>query len=207
MYYDLLVGPIVALYTLIEHSLLWYTSIEQSLILLFRYTAMCVFYVFDIFLTAVAGGQASEEESEEEEESDEEDSGEEEDDDDMEHSGTESDKAVSIPPDVVPATTTTATTEDTSPPDDGISPPDDGTSPDEDASPPDAIASADHVTTGETSADVADTPTVDTQQTKEPGQLLWGCHNSTPLGMLGVYLGFLKGQYVGIVYTMKPYNS
>jgi len=178
MYYDLLVGPIVALYTLIEHSLLWYTSIEQSFILLFRYTAMCV---FDIFSTAVAGGQASEEESEEEEESDEEDS-EEEDDDDMKHSGTESDKAVSIPPDVVPSTTTTTTaiTEDTSPPDEGTSPPD------EDASPPDAIASADHVTTGETSA-------VDTQQTKEPGQLLWGCHNFYPSRDVRSVSGIFKG--------------
>jgi len=66
----------------------------------------------------------------------------------MEHSGTESDKAVPNPPDVVPATSTTTPS----------------------TSPPDAIPS-DHEATGDTTGDVVDTPAVTTQQTQEPGEI------------------------------------
>ena len=69
----------------------------------------------------------------------------------MEHSGTESDKAVSIPPDVVPATSTTTVEEPS-------------------ISPPDTTASADHEAIGDASADVVDAVT--TQQTQEPGEIL-----------------------------------
>lgn len=67
----------------------------------------------------------------------------------MEHSGTESDKAVSMPPDIIAATAPTVTSE----PD--IS------------SPTPADTSADHVTTEDTTTDAVDTPSAATNQPEE----------------------------------------
>ena len=94
-----------------------------------------------------------EEEEEEEEETDEE-SEEEGDDDEMEHSGTESDKAVSTQPDII-ATAAAVTGEP------GIS-----------SSPPPAAVSEDHVITEDTPTDAVDTPSVATNEPKEPSKFL-----------------------------------
>ena len=94
------------------------------------------------------GDKEDEEESESDEES------EEEDDDEMEHSGTESDKAVSMPPDIIATTAPTITGE-----------------PDVSSSPP-ATTSADHMTTEDTPTDEVDTPSAATnQQNEEPGKV------------------------------------
>ena len=98
-------------------------------------------------------GSEDEEEEETDEESEEEE--EEDDDDEMEHSGTESDKAVSTQPDII-ATAAAVTGEP------GIS-----SSP-----PPPATALEDHVITEDTPTDAVDTPSVATNQSTEPSKLL-----------------------------------
>ena len=91
-----------------------------------------------------------------EEETDEESEEDEEDDDEMEHSGTESDKAVSMPPDIIAITAPTITGElDVS------------------SSPPPA-ASEDHVTTEDTPTDAEDTPIVATDKSPEPAKKVGG---------------------------------
>ena len=119
------------------------TFVWTCLQLIFDNNGICQY--LPIVAEPPAGGQESEEgsEDEEEEETDEE-SEEEDDDDEMEHSGTESDKAVSIPPDII---ATTAATVPTITGEADVSP----------STPP--TTSEDHVTREDTPTNAVDTPT------------------------------------------------
>lgn len=140
---------------LLDQNFELYAKYLKSFNVVTKFSAI-VLKCFSVVAEPPAGRQESEEGSEdddEEEETDEESEEDEEEDDEMEHSGTESDKAVSMPPDIIATTAPTITDE-----------------PDVSPSPPPTV-SADYVITEDTPTNAVDTPTVATGEPTEPGKL------------------------------------